>query len=215
VRSDRLVIALLAATLVLGGAAAGAEETRAARPTDQSDLFRSLSLGSRDQPIRIDSDSLELDYRGSTLTYHGHVQVTQGEVTLTSDRLSITYDRAAARRGGPAPRTGVALPAGADTDKIKEVVAEGNVHIKKGDRRAEGRRAVFDQATQTIVLSDGAVLHDGPNQVAGDRIVVYLREERSVVESGSKSRVTAVFYPDASESADGRLGSVHEQRKER
>jgi len=68
------------------------------------------------------------------------------------------------------------------------VVAEGQVRIHKGDRLAEGRRAVFDQAKQTIVLSDGAVLHEGPNQVAGDRIVVYLQEERSVVESGSNSR---------------------------
>jgi lipopolysaccharide transport protein LptA len=90
-------------------------------------------------------------------------------------------------------------PAGTDADKIKEVVAEGHVRIHKGDRLAEGRRAVFDQAKQTIVLSDGAVLHEGPNQVAGDRIVVYLQEERSVVEGGSNSRVSAVFYPGTHE----------------
>jgi lipopolysaccharide export system protein LptA len=45
------------------------------------------------------------------------------------------------------------------------------------------------------VLSDNAVLHDGPNQVAGERVIVYLQEERSVVESGSNTRVKAVLYP--------------------
>ena len=39
----------------------------------------------------------------------------------------------------------------------------------------------------TFTLSEGAVLHDGPNQVAGERVIVYLKEERSVVESGSSA----------------------------
>jgi lipopolysaccharide export system protein LptA len=110
----------------------------------------------------------------------------------------------AARSAGAPSNDGTQPPARADAkaagsrgdaDRIKHVVAEGNVRIQRGDRVAEGGRAVFDQAKQTIVLSDGAVLHEGPNKVAGDRIVVYLQEERSVVESGSNSRVSAVFYP--------------------
>jgi len=202
VRFERVLPLTLA--LVFFGVALGAQEKpRPARPTDQTDLFRSLSLGSSKEPIRINSDSLELDYRGSTLTYRGNVQVAQGDVTLTSDRLSITYDRDAARRDSGGAAAPGAVAGRGDADKIKEVVAEGRVRIRKGDRLAEGKRAVFDQAKQTIVLSDGAVLHEGPNQVAGDRIVVYLQEERSVVESGSNSRVSAVFYPETSASAAG------------
>jgi lipopolysaccharide export system protein LptA len=203
VRYDWIALALT--VLTAGTIARAAEEAPAGgRPTDQTDIFQSLSLGSRKEPIQINSDSLELDYKGSTLTYRGNVQVTQGDVTLTSDQLSISYDREAARRSGKAAAAAVpdqggaatgVLPGRGDADKIKEVVAEGNVRIRKGTRLAEGRRAVFDQAKQTIVLSDGAVLHEGPNQVAGERIVVYLQEERSVVESGANSRVKAVFYP--------------------
>jgi lipopolysaccharide export system protein LptA len=128
-------------------------------------------------------------------------------VALTSDRLSIAYDRDATRRGGKDGGTSAAMPGQGDAASIKEVVAEGSVRIRRGDRLAEGRRAVFDQAAQTIVLSDGAVLHDGPNTVAGDRIVVYLQEERSVVESGSKSRVSAVFYPNSSLGKDDTAGA--------
>ena len=90
---------------------------------------------------------------------------------------------------------------GKDADRIKEIIAEGNVRIRQGTRLAEGRRAVFDQAKQTVVLSDGAVLHDGPNQVAGERVIVYLQEERSVVESGSNTRVKAVLYPGKEDGA--------------
>jgi lipopolysaccharide export system protein LptA len=162
------------------------------------DLFESLSLTSRKEPIQIKSDSLELDYKDSTLTYRGNVQVTQGDVTLASDRLSITYDRAT---GDDPPGRGSGGTGGV-ADSVKQIVAEGHVRIRQNQRVAEGRRAVFDQAKQTIVLSDGAVLHEGPNQVAGDRIVVYLREQRSVVEGGSNSRVQAVLYPRAESSPE-------------
>ncbi|MBI3768871.1 MAG: hypothetical protein HY271_10315 [Deltaproteobacteria bacterium] len=205
------------------GGSAPDQGTGGGAPPDQMDFFQGLSLGSNKEPIHINSDSLELDYKGSVLTYSGNVKVTQADVTLTSDHLAITYDRQAVQRSpapdsasspGAAPSPAVARSPGAapapaaspaqlggGADKIKEVVAEGHVRIQRGDRVAEGRRAVFDQVKQTIVLSDGAVLHEGANRVAGDRIIVYLQEQRSVVESGSNSRVSAVFYPNANPSS--------------
>lgn len=195
-----LIVVLLVASVALVEAQ-DAKPTPGANPANG--LFQSLSLGSGKGPVHIDSDSLELDYKGSLVTYRGHVQVTQGDVTLTSDTLSISYDPRAVKRAPDAAATPgkAAGPAGPDADRIKEIVAEGNVRIRQGTRLAEGRRAVFDQAKQTFTLSDGAVLHDGPNQVAGERVIVYLKEERSVVESGSNTRVKAVLYPGKDDAA--------------
>jgi lipopolysaccharide export system protein LptA len=67
--------------------------------------------------------------------------------------------------------------------------------ITQGDRRASGDRAVFDQASRQIVLVGNPVLRDGPNEVQGDRLTVYLDEGRSVVESSPKRRVSAVLFP--------------------
>jgi lipopolysaccharide export system protein LptA len=207
-----------------GGAGSGARAAAAAPgapsgPPDQMDLFQNLSLGSNKEPINITADGMELDYKGNVLTYSGNVKVVQGDATLTSDKLVITYDRtalqaspspgtspapAAAPTPGPSssPRAAKTGPGGGtDADKIKQIIAEGHVRMQRGDRVAEGRHAVFDQASQTVVLTDHAVLHEGQNQVAGDRIVVYLQDQRSVVESGSNSRVSAVFYPKTDASA--------------
>jgi lipopolysaccharide export system protein LptA len=74
------------------------------------------------------------------------------------------------------------------------VVADGDVHLWKGTRWATAGRAVFDQTRRTAVLSRDAVLHDGPNEVSGERVVVYLDEQRSVVEGGN-GRVKAVLFP--------------------
>ena len=90
------------------------------------------------------------------------------------------------------PAAGGAAPG--DNGRVQEIVALGNVRIDQGQRWAVGGRAVFDQGQRTLILTQDPVLHDGPSEVAGDRVVVF-HEDRSVVEGGQK-RVKAVPYPN-------------------
>jgi lipopolysaccharide export system protein LptA len=157
-------------------AAAGISHTAQDHGPAQGDsLLGGLSFTSSREPISVSADRLEFDYRTRVLTYKGAVKATQGDMHLQSDTLTITLDEQSENR-------------------VKEVVAQGSVRLSKGTRWATGGRAVFDQLQRTAVLSDDAVLHDGPNQVSGDRVVVYLDEERSVVEGGN-GRVKAVLFP--------------------
>jgi lipopolysaccharide export system protein LptA len=90
---------------------------------------------------------------------------------------------------------------GPDTSRVQNIVAVGNVRIDQGARWAVGGHAVFDQGQRTLVLTENPVLHDGPNVVAGDRVVVFLDENRSIVEGGRK-RVKAVLYPNNNNGPD-------------
>lgn len=177
----------LIATFLLAVTAAGAAPTPrsgAAGPADQvNGLLGGFTLGSDRGPVRIDADLMEFDYKTKVLTYRGSVTVTQADMTLRSDRLRVTLD-------------------GERMEKPREVVAEGNVRIDKGERRATGGRAVFDNQARTVTLSEQARLQDGPNEVAGERVVVYLDEERSVVEGGQE-RVRAVLYPSETKQPAG------------
>jgi lipopolysaccharide export system protein LptA len=141
-------------------------------------LLDALSFSSKRDPISVSANALEFDYRTRVLMYKGSVEVTQGDVKLQSETLRVVLDEHAENR-------------------VKEIIADGSVRVTKGTRWATGGRAEFDNAKQTVVLSNDAVVHDGSNQVSGDRIVVYLRENRSVVEGGS-GRVRAVLYPPKS-----------------
>ncbi|MBI4516520.1 MAG: hypothetical protein HY699_11980 [Deltaproteobacteria bacterium] len=145
----------------------------------RSGLLGDFSLGSSRAPIRISADMLEFDYKRRVVVYRGGVEVTQGDLMLRSTTLTVRFDERAPER-----------------EKLKEIVAEGEVRIGKGTRFATGGRAVFDQAARTVVLSQDAVLHDGENRVAGQRVVVFLDEGRSVVEGGDE-RVHAVLAPPA------------------
>jgi lipopolysaccharide export system protein LptA len=213
-----MILAALAATPVPALGADAAAEAPGSRFLDTTELGKSK------EPIIVTSDRLEYDYRSNVVVYRGAVQATQGRLKITSDTLTVTFADAKtggadaktggadtksggadAKTGGADAKTGGAAPPGglglgAESARLQEIVAAGSVRIEDGTRWATGGRAVFDQTNRTLVLSEAPMLHDGANEVLGDRVIVYLDEDRSVVEGGRK-RVKAVLYPDRKDKA--------------
>ena len=170
---------LFALLTVTGGAvvatAGSAAPSVPAPAASGEDLLSALTFTPQHGPVTISAEELEFDYQTRELVYRGGVTVRQADLTLGAERLRMTLDDAAA-------------------GQVRKVVADGTVRITQGGRVATGDHATFDRAHETVVLRGHAVLQDGTNRVAGDRVVVYLREQRSVVEGG-RGRVRAVLYP--------------------
>jgi lipopolysaccharide export system protein LptA len=206
-----LLIALGFATLATMRAAGEptAEAPKGGNPLDLGEF------GKRKEPIIITSDNLEYDYKANVVVYRGGVHAVQGPVTLHSDTLTITFEKTD-QDGSGVPTTGdppKTDPPKADAAKteppksnqrVHQIVAAGHVRMDDGTRTATGGRAVFEQSERTVVLTENPVLHEGTNEVIGDRVVVFLDENRSVVEGGHK-RVKAVLYPNKGDglAADG------------
>lgn len=148
----------------------------------------SLSLTSRKEPIHIRSEDLEFFYGKNRIEYRGNVVVTQGDMTLRSDFLTVFYDDQAS-----VPRS----PKTSPPQRIKRIVAEGNVEITSGERLATSRKAVFNEKKRTVTLQGNAILREGTNQVAGDVVEVFLDEKRSIVKGGKgKRRAQMLLIPD-------------------
>lgn len=213
----------------------GAERGPSASPAGGFDPMSQLSLGSGKEPIQISADQLDFDWQNDKVVYRGKVHATQGDLVIESDTLTINFLRPDAKSGpgkpgakgaagagskpepvataepgskpgpgGDGKADGVGLPRRAPS--LRDVVAEGHVVITQKGRRATGGVAVFSQQLRQLVLGGDPVLRDGPNEVAGDRIIVYIDEGRSVVESSGSKRVTAVLYPGSEKGlgADGK-----------
>jgi len=157
-------------------------------------LLSALTLSSRHGPVEITAQKLEFDYRKLELTYEGGVMVKQGEMTLRADRLRVVLNESGEER-------------------VQEIMAKGNVLIQQGERVAAGEQAVFDRESDTVVLSDGATLREGANVVKGERVIVYLKEERSVVEGGNLP-VRAHLFPPGEPETEEALGVVETTRGE-
>jgi lipopolysaccharide export system protein LptA len=124
----------------------------------------------------VDADQLENLQKQGLVVFSGNVVASQNNSTHYADRMEIYLDA----RG----------------QSIVRAVSTGNVRIVTRDcRMGTADRAEYYDAEQRVVLIGNARVWREDNVVTGERITIYLAEDRSVVESGKQERVKAVFYP--------------------
>lgn len=122
------------------------------------------------EPLQVDSRSLEARGAEGIVVFEGEVVARQGDLTLQSDRLEVGID--------------------GETRELRSAVARGTVRIRRGELLATAAEATYDAAAGIIVLTGDPKVWRDRDVVAGDRITLYLAENRSVVE-GAK----AVLFP--------------------
>jgi lipopolysaccharide export system protein LptA len=87
------------------------------------------------------------------------------------------------------------------------MISTGNVRLVTRDcMMGTGSRAEYHDAEQRVVLVGNARVWRENDVVTGERITIYLAEERSVVEGGQRERVKAVFNPK--NATDGQTPAV-------
>jgi lipopolysaccharide export system protein LptA len=156
----------------------------------------------RDQPIQIESASLEMRDKKKEATFMGNVKVVQGDTTMTSKALVVYYEsggqgaqtaapKAAAKSGQPASMQS-ATPGPGGTSSIKRLEAKGDVVVTQKDQVVTGETAVFDTKTNLITMMGGVVLTQGKNVLKGDRLLVDMTTGVSRVESDT-GRVQGLF----------------------
>lgn len=131
-------------------------------------------VASKNEPIYITADQMEADRKKSMITYRGRVVALQGEMTMRSNSLTAYFT--------------------ADMKELREVVAEGEVHVSQGDRVATGAKAIFNGKDQTITLTGNPVVRQGNSEISGSRITFFIEQERAVVDGGTQ-RVKATIFP--------------------
>lgn len=140
------------------------EEKKSSQPIDFG-----LQKGNENLPTYIKSDSLTLKSEERTFVYSGNVEVKQGDLTLTSDFLDGKYD---------------------ENNKIQQLLARQNVIIIKGENiRAHGEKAVFEAATETVVITDNPELQQNGSVLTADLIRVFLKENRSTAEGAVRVKL--------------------------
>jgi lipopolysaccharide export system protein LptA len=126
------------------------------------------------QPVNIQSDSMEYDNKKNLALFRGHVMARQGDFTVFSDTMRVLYS---------------------DEGGLKQLSAIGNVKIIQGNRIATGQKIILYNDQQKIVATGNPRVWEGDNVICGKTITVYLEEDRYVVEGGMENRASASIYP--------------------
>lgn len=146
------------------------------------------------KPIHIEADRMEADQRQEAVTFAGNVEAVQGELVIRGDRMVVHYRKNAALSGTEA-NVG---------QNVESLEATGNIKLEHQDWRASGDRMDYETVGRKVVLTGNTKVWRDSNMVTGDRVVLYLDEGKSVVESREEQggRVKAFFYPEPTETEE-------------
>lgn len=116
------------------------------------------------EPIAITSHSMEADKFGDKVTFTGDVVLKKEGMTLSSDIMVVFYD--------------------AGSKSIREIEADGNVVVRKEGREAHSNKASYFNREEKIVLTGDARINENENELGGEKITLFLRDDRSIIEGG-------------------------------
>ena len=133
------------------------------------------------EPIVVTSARMKADKLGERVTFSGEVTLKKEAMTLNSDSVTVFYD--------------------AGTRAIREIEALGNVVVRKEGRIAYANRALYYSKEEKIVLTGDARIVEKDNQLGGERITLFIRDDRSIVEGGN-----VLFYQDKNKQPEKRRG---------
>jgi lipopolysaccharide export system protein LptA len=131
------------------------------------------------EPMVITSRHMEADKLGDKVTFTGDVVLKKEGMTLYSDSMIVFYD----------------VP----TKGVREIEALGNVVVRKDGRVALSNKASYFSREEKIVLTGDARIIENENQLGGERITLFMRDDRSIVEGGN-----VLFYQDKNKQPESR-----------
>ena len=207
-------------TLIIALAAPGFAAAQAPRAATGAPPQGILQDQNQDQPIQIESATLEVHDKNKMATFSGDVQVVQGDTTIKCQTLVVFYG---AEHGAPAAQTvaSAAQPAGTaqgahtiappqGAQDIRRIEARGGVTVITKDQNATGDLGVYDLKKKSITLTGNVVVSQGKNVLHGDRVVVDTTTGNAHFESGaaSQNRVRALILPSKGANGSSNIMSI-------
>jgi lipopolysaccharide export system protein LptA len=135
------------------------------------------------EPIVITSNRLEADKLDDVMTFSGDVVLKKETLTLNADTVYVHY--------------------AAETKGVHDIEARGNVVVTQEGRIALAEKAIYYSNDEKIVLTGDARIIENENQVGGERITLFMRNGRSIVEGGK-----LLIYQDAGGKPHSRPGGT-------
>lgn len=126
------------------------------------------------EPVVITSKRMQADKLGDKVTFTGNVTLKKEGMTLTSDTMIVFYD--------------------VESKDIREIEAHGNVVVRKENRVALSHNASYYSREEKIVLTGDARIVENENELGGEKITLFMRDDRSIVEGGK-----VLIYKDKQE----------------
>lgn len=156
-------------------------------------------------PVDITADELETANSACTSIWRGHAEALQDTARLRADTLTAEFQL---KEGGKTGGCG-------DLMRLK---ADGSVYYVTPQQKVHGDNAVYEAATNTLVVTGDVVATQGQNVLRGTKMVFNTTTGQGHMEGSAKGRGKAerprgVFYPKQSNTASSQSNTSSAQRR--
>jgi lipopolysaccharide export system protein LptA len=118
------------------------------------------------ETVQVTADRMASDSRTDQVVFTGNVEARRSDLYVKADRLEVKQDR--------------------QSKKMSQMVAIGNVFIRRGEQAATAERATFFENEQKAVLTGNPHAWEGSTEVWGEEIVFLLAEGNMIVTGGTQ-----------------------------
>lgn len=139
---------------------------------------------SSEEPIVIHSDTLLFEQQQRLIIFEGNVKARSEDMKVDCQKMIVYLNE------NPSGNASV------ESGRIEKIIALWDVVIIRSDGGiARAGKAVFYQNEEKVVLTENPSVQQGPDFAEGHRIVMYLKENRSIIEGSASKRVKATLFP--------------------
>lgn len=167
------ILVLAASPAAAKAAPKAAAKTASAKAPSKGGQSGKKSANLSLKAVNITSDRFEVMPNADKAVWSGSVVAVRDDITIQCDLLTAEFG---------------------EHHKIRTIVCEGHVHMeqkseadpksgkKAVNREAWGEKAVFDNMTSLVTITGDPSAKEGNNTIRGEKVLVYVAEERIVVE---------------------------------
>ena len=134
----------------------------------------------------ITSNTMTASSQKNQAVFRGNVKMVQEDLVVHSDIMIVYFQD----KNSPAPSPGGRPRSQKPGREIRFIEAKGHVKIKKGESRATCQRAIYDRQAEKVILRGSPVAWQAGTRISGPKMTMFLKENRSVVEGGTRVIIT-------------------------
>jgi lipopolysaccharide export system protein LptA len=130
----------------------------------------------------ITSNTMTASSQENKVIFRENVKMVQDGLVVHSDIMIVYFKEKSAQASSPVGQ----LPSENSKKEIRVIEAKGHVKIAKGESRATCTRALYDKQEERIILLGSPVVWETGTRVSGQKITMFLKENRSIVEGDTR-----------------------------
>jgi len=132
-----------------------------------------LNSFAEEKNINILSNELKIDKELRISTFIGEVYVHDENLEIWADKIIITLEN--------------------KNDKIKDILAIGNVKIVRVNTEIYGNKAQYFLKNNSVLVTENVIVKENGSKIVGDELILDLDSSSSIMKSSNSNRVETII----------------------